>query len=121
MEYVEHVVDLVGNTPLVKLNSLTSGIKATVLAKVEYLNPGGGSLMPDTGLGDVAKGIGTIAEAVQKTAVWMADTRNWVRVGYVVGGVLLAGMGLQIIAKPAVSKATPALRTASKVAKKVTK
>ncbi|SDP50454.1 cystathionine beta-synthase [Lentzea jiangxiensis] len=41
MEYVEHVVDLVGNTPLVKLNSLTSGIKATVLAKVEYLNPGG--------------------------------------------------------------------------------
>ncbi|MET8760337.1 cystathionine beta-synthase [Lentzea sp. NPDC004782] len=41
MEYVEHVIDLVGNTPLVKLNSLTSGIKATVLAKVEYLNPGG--------------------------------------------------------------------------------
>ncbi|SMD25363.1 cystathionine beta-synthase [Lentzea albidocapillata] len=41
MEYVEHVVDLVGNTPLVKLNSLTTGIKATVLAKVEYLNPGG--------------------------------------------------------------------------------
>jgi cystathionine beta-synthase len=41
VEYVEHVVDLVGNTPLVKLNSLTSGIKATVLAKVEYLSPGG--------------------------------------------------------------------------------
>ncbi|MEV6241544.1 cystathionine beta-synthase [Lentzea sp. NPDC051838] len=41
MEYVEHVVDLVGNTPLVKLNALTTGIKATVLAKVEYLNPGG--------------------------------------------------------------------------------
>jgi cystathionine beta-synthase len=41
VEYVEHVVDLVGNTPLVKLNSLTTGIKATVLAKVEYLNPGG--------------------------------------------------------------------------------
>lgn len=83
--------------------------------------PGGGDLMPDTGLGDVAKGIGTIAEAVQKTAVWMADPSNWVRVGYVVGGVLLAGMGLQIIAKPALTKATPALRTASKVAKKVTK
>lgn len=77
--------------------------------------------IPDVGLGDVAKGIGTIAEAVQKTAVWMADPNNWVRVGYVVGGVLLAGMGLQIIAKPAISKATPALRTASKVAKKVTK
>ncbi|TWP48640.1 cystathionine beta-synthase [Lentzea tibetensis] len=41
MEYVEHVVDLVGNTPLVKLNSLTRDIKPLVLAKVEYLNPGG--------------------------------------------------------------------------------
>ncbi|GLZ35533.1 cystathionine beta-synthase [Lentzea sp. NBRC 105346] len=41
MEYVEHVVDLVGNTPLVRLNSLTDGMSPLVLAKVEYLNPGG--------------------------------------------------------------------------------
>ena len=41
MEYVEHVVDLVGNTPLVKLNALAEGVQATVLAKVEYFNPGG--------------------------------------------------------------------------------
>ncbi|PRY46696.1 cystathionine beta-synthase [Umezawaea tangerina] len=41
MEYVEHVVDLVGNTPLVKLNSVTEGAAPLVLAKVEYLNPGG--------------------------------------------------------------------------------
>ncbi|KAA2263279.1 cystathionine beta-synthase [Solihabitans fulvus] len=41
MEYVEHVVDLVGNTPLVKLGSLTEGLSPLVLAKVEYLNPGG--------------------------------------------------------------------------------
>ncbi|MEO6085169.1 MAG: cystathionine beta-synthase [Umezawaea sp.] len=41
MEYVEHVVDLVGNTPLVKLNSITEGAAPLVLAKVEYLNPGG--------------------------------------------------------------------------------
>lgn len=41
MEYVEHVMDLVGNTPLVKLNSLAEGVSATVLAKVEYFNPGG--------------------------------------------------------------------------------
>ncbi len=41
MEYVEHVVDLVGNTPLVKLNALAEGVAATVLAKVEYFNPGG--------------------------------------------------------------------------------
>ncbi|KAA9162286.1 cystathionine beta-synthase [Amycolatopsis acidicola] len=41
MDYVEHVVDLVGNTPLVKLNALTEGLQPLVLAKVEYLNPGG--------------------------------------------------------------------------------
>ncbi|OXM67416.1 cystathionine beta-synthase [Amycolatopsis vastitatis] len=41
MEYAEHIADLVGNTPLVKLNSLTKGLKPLVLAKVEYLNPGG--------------------------------------------------------------------------------
>ncbi|MFD9737051.1 cystathionine beta-synthase [Umezawaea sp. NPDC059074] len=41
MEYVEHVVDLVGNTPLVKLDSVTEGAAPLVLAKVEYLNPGG--------------------------------------------------------------------------------
>jgi cystathionine beta-synthase len=35
------LVDLVGNTPLVKLRSVTEGIAATVLAKVEYFNPGG--------------------------------------------------------------------------------
>jgi cystathionine beta-synthase len=41
MKYAEHIADLVGNTPLVKLTSVTEGIGATVLAKVEYLNPGG--------------------------------------------------------------------------------
>jgi cystathionine beta-synthase len=43
----DSVVDLVGNTPLVRLNHVTRGedgepdVAATVLAKVEYLNPGG--------------------------------------------------------------------------------
>jgi cystathionine beta-synthase len=41
VEYVEHIADLVGNTPLVKLNSLTEGLQPLVLVKVEYLNPGG--------------------------------------------------------------------------------
>jgi cystathionine beta-synthase len=35
------MISLVGNTPLVRLNSVTEGIQATVLAKVEYFNPGG--------------------------------------------------------------------------------
>ena len=41
MRIAEHIVDLVGDTPLVKLGSVTAGIAATVAAKVEYLNPGG--------------------------------------------------------------------------------
>ncbi|WP_026453373.1 cystathionine beta-synthase [Saccharomonospora iraqiensis] len=40
MDYAEHVIDLVGDTPLVRLNSLADGLRPTVLAKVEYLNPG---------------------------------------------------------------------------------
>jgi cystathionine beta-synthase len=41
VRYYENVVDLIGNTPLVRLRKVTEGIGATVLAKVEYLNPGG--------------------------------------------------------------------------------
>ncbi|ANN15254.1 cystathionine beta-synthase [Amycolatopsis orientalis] len=41
MDYVEHIVDLVGNTPLVKLNALAEGLQPLILAKVEYVNPGG--------------------------------------------------------------------------------
>ena len=40
MRYANSVLDLIGGTPLVKLNSVTDGIKATVLAKLEFLNPG---------------------------------------------------------------------------------
>ena len=43
MKYANSVIDLIGNTPLVKLNEVTDGIAATVLVKVEYLNPGGSS------------------------------------------------------------------------------
>ena len=41
MRIAEHILDLVGNTPLVRLTSVSSGVAAAVLAKVEYLNPGG--------------------------------------------------------------------------------
>ena len=35
------VLDLVGNTPIVRLQRLAEGTGSTVLAKLEYLNPGG--------------------------------------------------------------------------------
>lgn len=34
------IIDTIGNTPIVKLNNVTKGIAGTVLAKVEYFNPG---------------------------------------------------------------------------------
>jgi len=41
MRYAEHVSELVGGTPLVRLAAVTQGLGALVLAKVEYVNPGG--------------------------------------------------------------------------------
>jgi cystathionine beta-synthase len=38
---VDHIIDLVGSTPMVRLNRVTGGVPAQVLAKVEYFNPGG--------------------------------------------------------------------------------
>ncbi|MBC8484595.1 MAG: cysteine synthase family protein, partial [Bacteroidetes bacterium] len=40
MKYYNNILELVGNTPLVKINKLTKGFKATVLGKLESLNPG---------------------------------------------------------------------------------
>src|ERR671937_270734 len=41
MEFSESLIDLVGNTPLVRLSSVAAGLPPLVLAKVEYFNPGG--------------------------------------------------------------------------------
>ncbi len=38
--YFNSIIDAVGNTPLVKLNKVNGGSKGTILAKVEYFNPG---------------------------------------------------------------------------------
>lgn len=37
----DNILQTMGNTPLVRLNSVTLGLKATVYAKVEFFNPGG--------------------------------------------------------------------------------
>ncbi|MEU5786596.1 cystathionine beta-synthase [Micromonospora purpureochromogenes] len=69
MQYYDNVVELIGNTPLVRLRSVTEGIQATVLAKVEYLNPGGSvkdrialRMVEDAEAAGILKPGGTIVE-----------------------------------------------------------
>jgi len=41
MAVYENILRAIGKTPLVKLNSISRGIKSPIYAKVEYFNPGG--------------------------------------------------------------------------------
>ena len=41
MEVHKTILDVIGNTPLVRLNKISHGLKPTILAKLENLNPGG--------------------------------------------------------------------------------
>ena len=38
--WLNNILETIGNTPLIRLNKITSEIPATVLAKVDYFNPG---------------------------------------------------------------------------------
>ncbi|KAB7729264.1 cystathionine beta-synthase [Rudanella paleaurantiibacter] len=69
MKYYNSIVDTIGNTPLVKLNKVTKGIRGTVLAKVEYFNPGNSvkdriavSMIEDAERRGILKPGGTIIE-----------------------------------------------------------
>jgi cystathionine beta-synthase len=41
VQVIDSILDATGDTPLVRLRSVTRGVKPTVLAKLEMLNPGG--------------------------------------------------------------------------------
>ncbi|MEO6724473.1 MAG: pyridoxal-phosphate dependent enzyme [Blastocatellia bacterium] len=82
MNYKNNILELIGETPLVKLNKLTRGLKPLVLAKIESLNPGGsvkdriGQAMIDRAerMGDLKPG-GTIVEATSgNTGIGLALT-----------------------------------------------
>lgn len=40
MDIKNNILETIGNTPLIRLNKLTKDLPCTVLAKVEYFNPG---------------------------------------------------------------------------------
>jgi cystathionine beta-synthase len=58
VKYASNILETIGNTPLVRLNNVTAGVKPTILAKVEFFNPGGS--VKDR------IGVGMIEDAVQK-------------------------------------------------------
>lgn len=41
MRYYRSMLDVIGNTPLIRLNRVSSGVQPLILAKMEMLNPGG--------------------------------------------------------------------------------
>ena len=41
MKTIDHVFDAVGNTPLLRLNKISSGTATKIYAKLEFLNPAG--------------------------------------------------------------------------------
>ena len=40
MDIKNNILETIGNTPLIRLNKITKGIPGTILAKVDYFNPG---------------------------------------------------------------------------------
>ena len=41
MENTQSLLNSIGNTPLIKLNKISEGLKANIFVKMEFLNPGG--------------------------------------------------------------------------------
>lgn len=88
----------------------------------------GGALLPD-GSGvfqlpaDVVDAFHKIATGMEKTAGWVSNQRNWLRVAYVVGGGVLLYAAVETLVLPYTSKAvgkvmgvaSPVARTAKKI------
>jgi cystathionine beta-synthase len=80
MEYFNSIVETIGNTPLVRLNAVASDLPCTVLAKVEFFNPGGSvkdrigiTIIKDAEQSGRLKPGGTIVEATSgNTGVGLA-------------------------------------------------
>lgn len=133
MPIANSITDLVGNTPLVKLNRVTEGCGATVLAKLEYFNPLGsvkdrialsmieaaeaeGKIGPDTIIleptsGNTGIGLAFVCAARgYKCTLIMPETMSMER------RVLLKALGAQLILTPAAEGMIGALKKADELA-----
>ncbi len=78
-----NILEAVGNTPLVRLNRVTEGLKAQVYVKVDYLNPGG-----------------SVKDRIAITMIEDAERRGLVKPGGTIieGTSGNTGMGLALVA-----------------------
>ena len=81
-----NILDLIGNTPILKLNKLTEGFQCTVLAKLEFLNPGG-----------------SIKDRIGISMIEAAETQGNIKPGYTIveptSGNTGLGLAMAAIAK----------------------
>ena len=133
MNIANDVTALVGNTPLVRLNRLTQGCAATVLAKLEYNNPAhsvkdriglamieaaekAGQIRPDTIIVEPTSGNTGIALAMvcaargYRCALVMPDTMSRER------RMLLRAYGAELILTPGSEGMMGAIRRAEEMA-----
>ncbi len=129
----DSITQLIGNTPLVRLNRVTQGAKAEVLAKLEFQNPGGsvkdrialsmieaaeaaGRLGPDTVIleptsGNTGIGLAMIAAAKgYRCTLIMPDTMSQER------RKLLRAYGAELILTPGSEGMKGAIRRAQELA-----
>ncbi len=132
MRIANDVTELVGNTPLVRINRITDGAKATVLAKLEYFNPAhsvkdrigvamidaaqeAGLIGPDTVIVEPTSGNTGIALAMVcaargiKITLVMPETMSKER------RALLRGYGAELILTPGPEGMGGAIRTAEEL------
>lgn len=133
MKIANNVAELVGNTPLVRLNRLTAGIDATVVAKLEYFNPGSsvkdriavsmidaaekagklkkGSIILEPTSGNTGIGLAMVAAARgYKCAFVMPETMSHER------KLLLKAYGAELLLTPGAEGISGAIRKAEELA-----